>query len=321
MFPGQGSQHVGMGKELCDNFPVARRIFEEASEALKFKIDRLCFDGPESDLKLTFNTQPALLVTSIAAWEVLKSEYGFVPAVALGHSLGEYSALVATGALTLAEAVTTVRLRGKAMQEAVPAGEGGMTAVLGVEDSVIEKLCHDFQEKARAHGKTNAILEPANFNCPGQVVVSGHVEPLTLLKEQFVAGDYGAKAAKLIPLPVSAPFHCSLMKPVAEKMAPILSGLKWQRPLCPIVHNVTGQLNQETNVMAEFLTAQVIKSVLWTTSVHKISETGAETLIELGSGKVLGGLVKKINRNIATINVEDTLSLKATLQTLRERFG
>lgn len=307
VFPGQGSQHVGMGKELFDNFSIARQTFEEASDAIKFNLKKLCFEGPESELKLTANTQPALLVTSVVAWRIFTSETGAKASYVLGHSLGEFSALVASHAMSLSTAIQTVRLRGQAMQEAVPVGTGGMTAVLGMEDSQVIRACQDYRVKAQASGLSDCVLEPANFNSPGQVVVSGHQNALDFFKENLKAQEYGANRAKLISLPVSAPFHCSLMKPAAERLKKHLEKTEFSRLEIPVIHNVTSKENQEASKLASLLFEQVTQPVLWTSSIQRAEQLGATHFIEFGAGKILSGLIKKIS---AQAQVFDTNSLE-----------
>jgi [acyl-carrier-protein] S-malonyltransferase len=316
VFPGQGSQYPGMGKELFDNFAIARQTFEEASDALKVDLRKLCFDAAESDLKLTHNTQPALLVTSISSWRVFTSETDARPSVALGHSLGEYSALVAAEALSLADAIVTVRLRGQAMQDAVPVGTGGMTAVIGLEDDAVAQMCHDVENAGRTEGGLEkCVLEAANFNSPGQVVVSGHIGMLDYLKATFNAEKYGATRGKLIRLPVSAPFHCSLMKPAAEALKKQLERVHWAQAMrFDVIHNVDGASNNRADRAAQFLYEQMTKPVQWTKSVRGVeSHLGIKTFIEFGAGQVLCGLIKKTLTEPTTMSVDKVESLKNTL--------
>lgn len=298
LFPGQGSQHVGMGKALYENFKIARETFEEASDACSLNLKKLCFDGPESDLMLTENTQPSLLTASIAAFRVAKAEMGFMPTIVAGHSLGEYSALVAAGALKLDVAAKWVRERGAAMQKAVPAGEGTMAAILGLDDEKIDELCKKATEAAkakRAAGENGdisveAIVQPANFNAPGQIVIAGSVdavaEAVALTKSEF-----GGKA---IPLSVSAPFHCSLMAPARDRMATLFAGAAAGALVCPYVPNRTARVTREPSIVLELLVEQVDHPVLWKQSVTALIEAGHSLAIEFGPGKVLAGLAKRI---------------------------
>lgn len=302
-FPGQGSQHVGMAKEFYENFKIVREIFEEASDATSLNLKKLCFDGPESDLQLTENTQPALLTASIAAFRVAENEKGFIPSAVAGHSLGEYSALVAAGAFPLASAVRWVRERGRAMQIAVPAGEGGMAALLSIDDAMIERLCvvAVANTKAkRAIGESalsvDCVLAPANFNAPGQTVIAGSAdaiqEAIALLKS---GGEFSGKA---IPLAVSAPFHCSLMAPARIRMAELFSSAKpAETPSAlrfPYVPNRTARLTSEASVVFELLVEQVDHPVQWRQTVSHLIERAYEHAVEFGPGKVLQGLSKRI---------------------------
>ncbi len=303
LFPGQGAQHVGMGKELVAQFPFARAIFEEASDAVKLDLRKLCFEGPESDLTLTMNTQPALLTTSVAAFRVAQKEFGFLPAAVAGHSLGEYSALVCAGALPLSSAAQWVRERGKAMQEAVPPGQGTMAAILGVEDEVVEKLCRDATEAAKAKRATGeqaemtvpATVEPANYNAPGQLVIAGSVDAVEAAVELAKSGAYGK--AKAMVLNVSAPFHCSLMRPARERMASLFSqateGSRPARLDCPYIPNRTARIAREPGVIFELLVEQVDHPVLWKQSVLAMLANGWTRAVEFGPGKVLQGLAKR----------------------------
>ncbi len=317
-FPGQGSQHPGMGKELFENFQIVKQTFEEASDAIRLDMKKLCFEGPESDLKLTANTQPALLVTSIAAWRAFCSETESRPTVALGHSLGEYSALVAAGALTLTEAMDVVRLRGQAMQDAVPVGTGSMMAVLGLTDEQVIKACKDFQIRAQKEaGLKSSVIEAANFNSPGQVVVSGHEKALQFMKDNLRGADYGATRAKMIPLAVSAPFHSSLMKPARERLEPRLQKVLWKRNMkFSVIHNVNAEINQDGERTATFLIDQVTKPVQWTKSVLATQNLEVSSFAEFGAGRVLTGLVKKIFPDLKeglTYNVDGLDTFKAAV--------
>lgn len=299
IFPGQGSQHAGMGKELADNFGVARQVFEEANEALGFDLAALCFNGPEEDLRLTTNTQPAILTCSIAALRVLQTEIGLQPQFAAGHSLGEYSALVASDALNFADAVRTVRQRGAFMQEAVPVGTGTMAAMLGIERDELELICRE-----AAQGE---VVSPANFNSPGQIVIAGHTGAVGRAIE--IAKGRGFRKTML--LPVSAPFHCALMKPAAERLKDVLDGVPTATPTVPVVSNVEALPNSDGARIRELLVAQVCAPVRWEESVLKMAELGVTRFIEIGPGKVLSGLVKRIAKDSATANIENLASLNA----------
>lgn len=303
-FPGQGSQAVGMGLDLFDNFASAREVFEQADEALGFSLSEMCFSGTDEDLALTANTQPAILTTSIAAYRAMKSEGFADPDFVAGHSLGEYSALVAAGVLDFADAVRTVRKRGTYMQEAVPVGVGAMAAILGVDIATIEQACAD-----AADGK---VCSPANINSPGQVVIAGDSDAVDracdLLKER------GAKRA--VKLNVSAPFHCALMMPAQERLADDLSGLSYGSFSIPIAHNVDAAVNSDSSKVCDALTRQVSSPVRWLQSVETLVNEGVDTIIEVGAGKVLSGLVRQINRDVRCLNVENSESLRNTLETL-----
>lgn len=327
-FPGQGSQHVGMAKDLCENFKLARETLEEASDATKLDLKKLCFDGPESDLQLTENTQPALLAASVAAFRVAEAEKGFTPSAVAGHSLGEYSALVVAGAFPLAAAAAWVRERGRAMQTAVPAGQGGMAAILSVEDDAIERLCRTAvaaaKSKRGADGKSadgvgvDCVLSPANFNAPGQTVIAGAAdavnEAIALLK---AGGEFSGKA---IPLAVSAPFHCALMAPARVRMAELFAKAGAEatpRTLrFPYVPNRTAKLVQEASVVFELLVEQVDHAVLWSPSVSMLIERGFSKAVEFGPGKVIQGLVKRIavthsGKSFVCSGVSDARTLQA----------
>ena len=300
LFPGQGSQSVGMGKDLYDRNPVARATFDEADEALGFKLSQLCFEGPQDQLKLTQNTQPAILTVSVAAWRVL-DEKGIKPAFAAGHSLGEYSAHVAGGTITFADAVRTVRDRGKFMQEAVPVGTGAMAAILGKGLDAVGEIC-----AAAAQGQ---VCEPANVNSPEQIVISGDTAAVERGVE--IAQERGAKRA--VMLPVSAPFHCSLMKPAQERLAANLQKLNLSAPRIPVISNVYAKPVQEAQSSREALIRQVTGSVRWSESMLWLIQHGVQTFIEIGPGKVLCGLMRQIDRSKKCLNVEDEASLQKTL--------
>jgi [acyl-carrier-protein] S-malonyltransferase len=303
LFPGQGSQTVGMGKDLAEHHPIARRTFEEADDALGIKISQLCFDGPEEELRLTENTQPAILAVSVAAWRVLQ-EKGIKPAFVAGHSLGEYSAHVAAGTMTFADAGRTVRSRGKFMQEAVPVGTGSMAAILGMSLEAVAGVCSDAAQ--------SEVCEPANINSPEQIVISGHVAAVE--RAVVLATERGAKRAKI--LPVSAPFHCSLMKPAQEKLAAVLGNLQLSPPRFPVVCNVNALPVGDAESAREALVQQVTGSVRWSESMQWLIAQGVQTFVEVGPGKVLCGLIRQIDRSKKCVNVEDDASLQKALEFL-----
>ena len=300
LFPGQGSQAVGMGKELADNYPVARRTFEEADEALGYKLSELCFEGPEEELKLTEITQPAILTASVAAWRVLQQK-GLKPDFVAGHSLGEYSAHVAAGTLTFADVVRTVRNRGKYMQEAVPVGVGAMAAILGM---ALDKVSEISNEAAQGE-----VCQTANINSPEQIVISGHAGAVD--RAIKLATERGAK--KAVSLPVSAPFHCSLMQPAQDRLAADLGALSFQNPSCPVVCNVDAAVVASAEASREALIRQVTGAVRWEPSVRLLIKKGASLLIEVGPGKVLWGLMRQIDRSKTCVTVGDEASLQKTL--------
>jgi len=301
LFPGQGSQAVGMGKDLSERFPVARQTFEEADEALGKKLSKLCFEGPEDQLRLTENTQPAILTVSVAAWRVL-DEKGIKAAFVAGHSLGEYSAHVAAGTITFADAVLTVRNRGKYMQEAVPVGTGAMAAILGMSLDAVGAVCGD-----AAQGE---VCEPANINSPDQIVISG--DAAAVERAVKLAQERGAKRA--IILPVSAPFHCSLMKPAQDRLAVDLQKLKFSAPKIPVVCNVYAKPVEDAESAREALIRQVTGSVKWSESVQLLIARGVQTFVEVGPGKVLCGLMRQIDRSKKSLNVVDEASLQKTIE-------
>jgi len=298
LFPGQGSQHAGMGKDLAENFPVARQVFEEANDALGVDLASLCFNGPEEDLKLTANTQPAILTTSIAALRVLETETGIAPNYAAGHSLGEYSALVCAGALNFADAVRIVRQRGTFMQEAVPVGTGAMAAILGLDQETLERVCQD-----AAQGQ---VVSPANFNSAGQVVIAGNTEAVD--RAMSLAKENGAKRA--LPLPVSAPFHCSLMIPAGERLADVLAGIKIGDMTVPVISNVEATPNQDASRVCQLLVDQVSAPVRWEDTIACMIELGVERYIEIGPGKVLAGLVKRMAKESTIQNVQNVPDIR-----------
>jgi [acyl-carrier-protein] S-malonyltransferase len=304
IFPGQGSQSVGMGKDLADNFAAARQVFEEADEALGFPLGAMCFEGNEEDLQLTANTQPAILATSVAAFRAMEAEGVDAPSFVAGHSLGEYSALVAAGVIDFADALRTVRKRGTYMQEAVPVGVGAMAAVLGLDVESIEAGC--------AEAAQGQVCSPANINSPSQVVIAGNSEAVDRACDILKAK--GAKRA--IKLNVSAPFHCELMKPAEERLSIDLEQLAYSDFRCPIVHNIDAQANSEAGRVSEALRKQVSSTVKWLHSIQTLRSSGVEKFIEVGPGKVLTGLLRQIDREATGMNVEDSESLRSTLEKL-----
>ena len=304
IFPGQGSQSIGMGKDLFDNFTAARQVFEEADDALGFSLSEMCFSGDEADLQLTANTQPAILAASVAAFRAMESEGFAKPDFVAGHSLGEYSALVAAGVLDFADAVRTVRKRGTYMQEAVPVGVGAMAAILGLDVETVEAGC--------AEAAQGQVCSPANINSPSQVVIAGNAEAIDRACE--ILKEKGAKRA--IKLNVSAPFHCALMMPAQEKLAEDLKNLSYGQFAFPIVHNVDAAENSNADAVCDKLTQQVSSPVRWLQSVENLIANGVDTFVEVGPGKVLSGLVRQINCDVRGFNIENTEGLRNTLQTL-----
>jgi [acyl-carrier-protein] S-malonyltransferase len=306
VFPGQGSQAVGMGKDLHDAFSEARGVFEEVDAALGERLSALCFEGPEDRLKLTANTQPSILTVSAAAAAVLANQ-GIVPDLVAGHSLGEYSALVAAGACGAAEAARAVRARGTFMQEAVPPGQGAMSAVLGLDPARVAEIC------AAVAAETGGVVSPANYNEPAQTVIAGAAGAV----EQAGVRLKEAGAKRVLPLPVSAPFHCALMAPVKARLEPVLRGIAWRAPVRPVVTNVEAAPNQDPSRIVPLLLAQVTAPVRWIECVQALVRLGATRIVEVGPGKVLSGLAKRIDRSVETFNVEDRASLEKTLAALR----
>jgi len=299
VFPGQGSQFPGMGKDLAENFPCAKQVFEEANDALGFDIASLCFSGSEEELKLTANTQPAILTTSVAALRIVEQESDLRPSFTAGHSLGEFSALVCAGALKFSDAVKIVRQRGTFMQEAVPVGVGAMAAIMGVEREDLEQLC---QEAAQGE-----IVTPANFNCPGQIVIAGHATAIE--RAMSLAKERGAKRA--LPLPVSAPFHSSLMEPAAQRLAAALQVIPIGGFFCPVVGNVEAAPYQEPERVKALLVTQVCAPVRWDESMLNMQSLGVTGYLEIGPGKVLSGFAKRIVKGSAVQNVGDVDSFKS----------
>lgn len=303
LFPGQGSQAVGMGKDLFDKYPLARQTFEEADDALGYKLSTVCFDGPEDQLRLTEITQPAILTVSIAALRVLETRIP-KPCYVAGHSLGEYSAHVASGTMSFADAVRTVRNRGKYMQEAVPVGVGAMAAILGMDLEKVTAVCHDAAQ--------DEVCEPANINSPDQIVISGNTTAVE--RAAKLADERGAKRAKL--LPVSAPFHCSLMKPAQDRLQADLDALKMQKPVYPVACNVDAELVTDDLRARDTLLRQVTGSVKWEQCMRLLIAQGVQTFVEVGPGKVLCGLTRQIDRSKTCLNVSDDATLTKTVESL-----
>jgi [acyl-carrier-protein] S-malonyltransferase len=308
IFPGQGSQATGMGKALFDAFPEARAVFDAVDAALGEKLSTLCFEGPDEKLKLTANTQPCILTVSAAAAAVLAAR-GVRPDLVAGHSLGEYSALVAAGAVSAAGAARAVRARGTFMQEAVPAGQGAMSAVLGLEPDRVRAICESVQ------ASTGKVVSPANYNEPSQTVIAGDAgavaEAGSRLKE--------AGAKRVLPLPVSAPFHCALMEPVKPRLEPVLRALSWAQPAVPVVTNVEARPNQETGRIVPLLVEQVTSPVRWIEIVQELARQGVTRVVEVGPGTVLGGLVRRIEKGVEVHSVSDPASLDRTLAAIGDR--
>jgi [acyl-carrier-protein] S-malonyltransferase len=308
IFAGQGSQAVGMGKELAELYPVARQTFEEADDALGFGLSRLCFEGPEDQLRLTEITQPAILTTSVAAYRVLE-EKRIKPSYVAGHSLGEYSAHVAACTITFYDAVRTVRHRGKYMQEAVPVGMGAMAAIVGLGLEKVNLICQEAEQ--------SEVCEPANINSAEQIVISGHAAAIERAIKLAEAG--GAKRAVL--LPVSAPFHCSLMKPAQDRLAVDLQNVIFEKSRVPVICNVDAASHYDADKSRDALVRQVTGSVKWDHSMRLLISSGVETFVELGPGKVLTGLMRQIDRTKTAVNVADESSLQKTLRSLEVLGG
>lgn len=306
VFPGQGAQTVGMGKDFCQQYEVAKKLFQQADEALGYSIKDMCFEGPAEDLQLTANTQPAILTMSVIANEILK-EHGIQPEVTGGHSLGEYSALVAAGVLDFQDAVLLVHKRGQFMQEAVPVGQGGMAAIIGLADEVIVDAC---EKATKAAGEVQAV----NFNCPGQTVIAGTTAGVEAAVETLK--EAGAK--KAVILPVSAPFHSTLMKPAAGKLAVELDKVTIRDAKIPVVSNFTGELETKADEIKANLVAQADHPVKWIACVNTMKEFGADTFVEAGPGKTLCGFNRRIDKALKSMNVENLESLQKTLDYFKE---
>jgi [acyl-carrier-protein] S-malonyltransferase len=304
VFPGQGSQQVGMGRALASAFAESREVFAEADAALGMPLSGLCFEGPEAELQLTANTQPAILATSVAALRPLVAR-GARPDWVAGHSLGEWTALVAAGSLSLADALRTVRRRGQYMQEAVPVGTGAMAAILGLDLAAIEAACREAAE--------GEVVSPANVNSPGQVVIAGHAAAVE--RASALCRTRGAKRA--VPLPVSAPFHCALMQPAQDRLAPEVAALPFGDPAPPLVNNVDAEVVREAAACRAGLVRQVSGTVRWQESVERLVREGVTTFVELGPGTVLSGLVRKIAKGARVLNVGTPESLEATFAALQ----
>ncbi len=302
IFPGQGSQKAGMGKELADAFPEARAVFDQVDAALGERLSALCFEGPDEQLKLTANTQPAILTVSAAAAAIL-AKAGIVPDYVAGHSLGEYSALVAAGAIPAADAAKAVRARGTFMQEAVPAGQGAMSAVLGLPPEKVKEICE------AVAAETGGVVSPANYNEPAQTVIAGSAAAVEAAGVKLKA----AGAKRVLPLPVSAPFHCALMAPVKVRLEQVLRAAAWKAPAMPVVTNVEAKPNGDVARIVPLLVEQVTAPVRWIECIEELARLGVTRVVEVGPGKVLSGLVKRIAPGVEAFNVEDPASLERTL--------
>ncbi len=306
VFPGQGSQYVGMGEDIYQSFPEAAAIFKKADDVLGFSLSRLCFEGPVEELKKTVHTQPAVLTVSMACLEVFKNAGAPAPSALAGHSLGEYTALVAAGSLTFEDAVRLVRKRGQYMQEAVPLGAGGMAAVMGLSTEVVVELCR----KASVAG----VVEAVNLNCPGQVVIAGDIAGLKAAEP--LAKEAGAR--RFIMLPVSAPFHSSLMIPAGERLTKDLNAVTITDPVIPVVANAGADFVRTGSEVRGSLIRQVYSPVRWEESLRRLISAGINTFVEIGPGKILSGLIKKISREVKVYNIEDKASLEKVLALVKE---
>lgn len=306
IFPGQGSQKAGMGRDLADAFPEAKAVFDQVDAALGEKLSTLCFEGPDEQLKLTANTQPSILAVSAAAAAVL-AKAGVSPDFVAGHSLGEYSALVAAGAVSAADAAKAVRARGTFMQEAVPAGQGAMSAVLGLPPAKVKEVCD------AVAAETGAVVAPANYNEPGQTVIAGAAAAVEAAGARLKA----AGAKRVLPLPVSAPFHCALMAPVKARLEPVLRAVAWRAPAVPVVTNVEAKPNLDAARIVPLLVEQVTAPVRWIECVEELARQGVTRVVEIGPGRALTGMVKRIAPDVEALNVEDRASLEKTLAALK----
>lgn len=308
LFPGQGSQQIGMGRELASLYPIAKETFDEADDALGYKLSQLCFEGPEDQLKLTEITQPAILTVSVAVWRVLQSQ-GLTPTYVAGHSLGEYSAHVVAGTISFTDAVRIVRNRGKYMQEAVPIGVGAMAAILALPAGQVEQIC--------AESAQDEVCQAANINSPDQTVISGN--KVAVERAVALAKERGARRALI--LPVSAPFHCALMQPAQDRLAIDLKALNFHNPEVPVVCNVDAQFVTTADQSRAALIRQVTGTVQWVKSMQALIAQGAENFVEVGPGKVLSGLMKQIDRSRSCINAQDEASLQKTLNHFSSASG
>jgi len=305
LYPGQGAQYVGMGRDLAAAHPVVQKTFNEADKVLGFELSRLCFEGPKADLKQTTNTQPAILATSVAITRLLR-QLGYEPSAAAGLSLGEYAALVAVGTISFSDALHVVRQRGRFIQEAVPVGQGSMAAIIGLDRGVVERLCREASD--------GLVVEPANYNCPGQIVISGHMEAVE--RAVKLAQKQGARRA--VSLAVSAPFHSSLLLPAAKRLATTLGEVELQPAQAPVVANVSADYVWEPQEVREALVNQVANAVRWEDSMTRLLADGHKSFVEVGPGRVLQGFMKRISRRAQVRSVHDHQSLQELLESSRE---
>ena len=301
VFPGQGAQAVGMGRDFVDYDPIYRETFDEASQTLGFDLLKLCLEGPEDQLTLTYHAQPAILTMSIAIWRIIRRRIPWKPAFVAGHSLGEYAALVAAGTLPFTDAVRLVYYRGRFMQEAVPVGIGSMAAIIGLDDETVSAVCHEINQP-------DAVVQPANFNAPGQVVIAGHKEAVERAAEKLKA-----LKARVIPLKVSAPFHTVLMKPAEERLAELIDIAPWSDPEIPWFNNVTAEPIRDATTARETLKRQITAPVLWTRIVQGLAAQGVKRFVEIGPGRVLAGLIRRTLKTIPCVSIYDVESLESFL--------